>query len=469
MDEPLTDQTVSIDSPLLSGTVHQSLFWLALPALGEQLLNYCVGLFDTFLAGQVHLPQGEVGLATSAVGVAAYLSWLASLLFVLVGTGTSALVARAWGAGRYDEANRITNCSIPLAGLLGILVAGLVYVIAPGYARLQNMQGESYRIVVHFLRTDAIGELLYVFCIVGAGALRGAGDMRSPMLLLGLVNILNIVLSSFFVFGFGLIEPWGLNGIVTGTVLARIAGGLAILAVLSRGISGLKLRWSLMSPAGEDVRRILWIGFPQVVDGILMWVGHSLFLTIISRLGDASSGKSYIAAHMIAVQVEALTYLPATAWGYAAATLIGQSLGAGKVRRALRTGHAAVLQCLPLAGCGALVYLFGAPLIYGIMTQESAVREIGVPAMRCLSSYQLPLVAMVVYIFALRGAGDTRVPAVINTFGILCVRLPVAWYFGLVLKGGLLGAWTGMFVDVYVRCALAWLWYRSGLWVKAKL
>src|SRR5579864_7480385 len=139
--------------------LRQSVLTLAIPALGEQLLNFCVSLFDTYLAGQVSSPAHEVGVYTTTVGIAGYISWLATLIFSLVGTGTTALVARARGAGDVDQANRFANRSLTLAGALGLVVFVILTVLAPIYARLQQMEGESYRVAVGFLRTDAFGQV----------------------------------------------------------------------------------------------------------------------------------------------------------------------------------------------------------------------------------------------------------------------------------------------------------------------
>jgi putative MATE family efflux protein len=290
--------------------------------------------------------------------------------------------------------------------------------------------------------------------------------MRTPMLILGFVNVLNMFLSSALVFGLGPIQPMGIDGIVTGTVTARVCGGLLMLGTLVRGVSGLKLRVAYLLPHGEDIRRILQIGLPAAVDGISMWCGQWLFLMIISRLGNGGLGKAFTAAHMIGMEAEALTYLPATAWGYAAAALVGQSLGAGHVARARRLGNEAARQCVIVALIGALVYLVGANLIYDVMTKETAVREIGIPALRFLSWYQIPLAVMIVYIHAIRGAGDTRAVMCFNLVGIICVRLPVGYFFGIVCKGGLIGAWSGMCLDVVLRMTVALLYYRGDRWTR---
>lgn len=336
----------------------RQLFWLALPVLGEQLLVLGVGQFDTFLAGQISKT------ATAAVGVAAYVGWAATLLFSLVGTGTTALVARAWGAHDRASGNHLFNQSVPLAVTIGLLALGLIWNGAPALATFQNQNGAAHEIAVNYLRMDALSHPFSSLTLVGGAALRGAGDMRTSFLIMLLVNVLNVGLSSALVFGWGILEPWGINGIVTGTVISRFVGGLLMLAMLVFGRSGLKLHWRELWFRWESVVRILKIGIPAVVDSACTWVGHFLFLSVVAHLADGERGEAIFAAHYIGLEIEALTYLPAVAWGTASATLIGQSLGAGNIPQARRIGHLAVLQCAGLTVCAALFYYFGADQVY---------------------------------------------------------------------------------------------------------
>ena len=444
---------------LENGSTEQLVWRLALPVLLEQMLIFGVGLFDTFLAGRISTD------ATAAIGLAAYVGWLASLLFSLAVTSTTALVARHWGAGEEERANQFFNQSVPLAGLLGIIVWGLLYAAAPGFADLQNMTGETRLIVIRYLRIDAFGHVFTSLSLVGAAALRGTGDMRSPMLVLAVVNVINVIVSTALVYGYGPLPRLGVDGIVAGTVVARICGGTLMLTVLAQGLSGLKLRRGAMRLRFEYVTKILRIGVPAAIDGCLTWIGQFLFMMIVARLAEGELGRAIYAAHIIGIQVEGLTYLPATAWGRAAATLVGQSLGAGDISRARRVGHVAVWQCSLLA-CGAsAAYYFGADAIFRLMHEDALVHEIGIPALRFLAFFQVPLVLAIVYVYSLGGAGDTRYPMLISLCGILLVRVPVAYLCGIVWQGGLIGAWTGMCADVALRGVLAALRYSRGKWI----
>jgi putative MATE family efflux protein len=445
-------------SSVVTGDLRSTLFFLALPVLLEQFLSFCVGFFDTFLSGRIS------GNATAAVGFAAYVGWLGSLLFSLVGTGTTALVARFWGAGDFAMANRVANRSIALAALMGLVVLTVIWSAAPFFASLMSLDGPTAAIVVRYLRIDAFGFLFYGMALVGAAALRGSGNMRAPMMILGFVSICNVIASPLLVFGPGPLPALGVDGIVGGTVIARVGGGLIMLAALARGLGELKLVPAEMVPRGDIARRILRIGVPAALDGLLMWGGHFAFLMIIGRLAVGQLQAATLAAHMIGIQVEAITYLPAIAWGYASATMIGQSLGAGDRRRALQAGHEAVLQCSLLAFLIATVFFFGAEAVYSLMHESPRVRAIGAPAFRLLVFFQVPLVISIIYAHSLRGAGDTRLPMLITLLSVYGIRLPVAWYCGLVLQGGLIGAWTGMFADVALRSLLIALRYARGRW-----
>ncbi|MFO1021915.1 MAG: MATE family efflux transporter [Planctomycetales bacterium] len=441
------------------------MFQLAMPALGEQLLAFCVGLFDTWLAGQISTS------ASTAVGLAAYVDWLATLMFNAVGIGTSALVARHWGAKQGDQSNLAYNQAVPLALVIGAVSGLFIFTLAPYFAHLQGlrrMSPETEAIGIHYLRLSACGHLFHSLTLVTNAGLRGAGDMRTPLSILAVVNGVNILASSSLVFGWG-VPSQGIYGIVLGTLIARIVGFVVSLLFLLRGRSGLRLEAALLFPRWDWIQRMLRIGIPAMGDGLLMWVGHFLFIMIIANLATGELGRANYAAHMVAINIEALTYLPAVALGTSAATLVGHSLGAGQPLEAWRYGQRAAFICGCYSILTAVIYFSGAGAIFRIMHRDPLVQEIGSSAFRYLAIYQIPLVFLIVYTSVLRGAGDTRTPVLFTILGTLLVRLPVAYLCGIYWHGGLLGAWTGMMVDVWIRCLLATTYYYRGAWLKTSV
>lgn len=443
--------------------LRRTLFLLALPILCQQFLLFCVGFVDTWLSGRLSAD------ATTAVGFGAYIGWLASMLFALVGTGTTALVARHWGAAEFNDANRVMNRSVAMASVMGFVVFAAIYMLAPSFAHFLQLSGEPAAIVIRYLRFDGIGQIFNAVTLTAAAALRGSGNMRTPMMILGLVNVLNMFVSAVLVYGLGPFPAIGIDGIVIGTVVARFMGGLATIAILWKGIGPLRLQLSALRLRGNTVRRILRIGSPAAVDGMLTWAGQFFFLMVIANLESTGRNSDTFAAHMIGIRVEGITYLPAVAWGMAAATLVGQSLGSNDSKRALQSGHEAAIQCGILAALISVLFFFLAEPIFMLMHDSESVRGVGVPAFRLMAIFQVPLIALVVYQQALHGAGDTKYPMLINVAGVFLIRVPIAYLFGIVWNGGLVGAWIGMFAEVTIRAILMTARFFRGRWIHTKV
>ncbi len=462
---PDTPDAASIEQPqlesrLLYGDLRRQVLWLALPVLAEQLLNYAVGLTDTFLSGRISAD------ATSAVGIGAYVNWLVEIIFAVIGTGTSALVARHWGARERDAANRIASCALALALVLGVLAAAMLYAFAPAFGAALGLKPHVNEVTTRFLRISCIGHLFSSICFIGGSVLRGSGQMRVPMVVLGCVSVLNVILTSTLVFGVkGITGGWGVEGIAIGTVIARSFGAALMGVVLATGRTQLKASPSLRALRDwESVKRILLIGTPAACDGLLMWFGHMTFVRIIASLGSNTDENPALAAHMVFIEVEAVTYLPAWAWGTAAATMIGQCLGANMPERARQSAHVAARQVCVLGTLVMLLFYFASGQIYSLMHLDPAVGTLGAPALAALAWMEVPLVIAIVYTASIRGAGDTIAPLLINCACVFGIRLTVGALGAIVLDWGLFGAWLGMAVDVTVRAIVFSIYFRYGRW-----
>ncbi len=451
---------------IVAGPLRPVMLGLVWPVLAEQFLNTLVALVDTYLAG--NLPEQRIA-ATSAVGLAAYVGWLVTMLFALVGTGTTALVARTYGGNDRPQGNHIANQSIMLASAMGIVGAVGMFALAPHFARWLEMSGDTYDIAVDYLRIDALGYAIWALGLVGGAALRGAGDMRTPLKVLAIVNVCNVILSPALVNGWGPAPELGVTGIVIGTLCARVAGGLLVLLVLLRGRHGLKLHVALLRPALGHLVRILRIGGPAAIDGAVLWSGHFLFLKIVGHLGGDGDANPAFAAQIVVVRLSAFTYLPASAWSAACATMIGQALGARLPERAKRCGHEGALQCgLLTAFVGAGFVLFALPLC-SLLNKDVSVLAIAVPVLTLTGFFQPLLAAAIVYLGSLRGAGDTIYPMAISAVALATVRVPFGYLIGIVLGGGLLGAWYAVVADMVLRFLLGFVRFTRGRWTTKQI
>lgn len=439
---------------------HLAVIHLAWPVLLEQVLHFSVGFFDVYLSGR--LGQQE----TAAIGLAAYVSWMASMVFGLVGVGATALIARFWGARDFDSARLIASRAMALALCMGVAVSTLLYFLAPFVAWLLGLEGESALIAVDYLRIDSRGQIFSAWTLIGAASLRGAGDMRTPLYVLSVTSVVNMFLSTSLVYGLGAFPQLGVNGIVYGTVAAQFCGALLMAWFLTSGRSALTLVRKEFVIRKETTQRLMRIGGPAAMDGLATFTGHFLFLMIIARV---ASGKAAFAAHIVGVRVEALSYLPAVAFGIASGSLAGRYLGAQRPDLARTAGLAAVGQASLYAALVSIVFFVYAPEIYARMHIDPEVQEIGVAPFRLMACYQVPNAILIVLVSTLRGSGDTRFPLWCALLGTFCVRVPVAWFFGIHLGYGLFGAWIGMGADNLLRCGLITWRYLVGRWTLVKV
>jgi putative MATE family efflux protein len=448
---------------------------LAWPVLARQFLILLVGLSDRYLAGHFH-PHDESQQVSyqAAQTTANYLAWLIVCYTVLVSVGSKALVARFVGAGDRRLAIRVTHQSILLAIVFGLAgtVAGLSG-MGPLLHVLQ-LQGDSATFAAQYLWPTFLFLTFEVIEQAGIACLAGAGDTITGFWVTGGVAVINFPIAWGLCFGLGPLPELGFPGIAYGTALSHTIGAAVVLTMLAKGRAGLQLNWRRFVPEINLIWRILRVSVPAAVDSMSLIVGQFWFLSIVNRLGEVAS-----AAHGIALQWEAMGFLSGTAFGTAAMTLVGQNLGAGRPDRAAHSGWVAFrLGLAVMCTMGLVFFLLAHPMfaLFCPQDKQQPIVDLGVPVLR-LVAFAMPFVACtVVFTYALRGAGDTRVPVLFTWTGFLGVRIPLAYLFtmqtlDLGILGswpgcnwGLFGAWLAMFADLVIRGGLLFFRFLGGRW-----
>jgi putative MATE family efflux protein len=429
---------------------------LALPAVGEQLLNMAVGLADTFMVG--HLGAAAV----AAVGLSNQAVTLVTTFFAAVATGVTALVARHTGACEGEQANRIVHQGYLLGAGLGLILTALGLSLAEPTMRVLRAPADVLAPGTTYLSIVAASFVLAAWLFIGNAALRGAGDTRSPMGVMLVVNVMNILVAYACIYGVGPLPALGVAGSAIGAAVGRGAGGLLVTWLLWRGRSGLQLRLSGLLPDVLQIRRIANIGLPAGAEQLMMRVGMTTYMATVAGLGTKA-----FAAHQLALQGESLAFMPGFGFAMAATTLVGQGLGAEDPDRARADAFLARrLAMFLMAAMGVLFFIFSAQII-GLFIDDPEVIQLGVWPLRLVAFSQPALATMMVLAGALRGAGDTRATLAVTAAGLWLVRLPLA----LLLTGplGLIGAWIAMGADLNVRGLGMWLRFRSGRWMRIKI
>jgi putative MATE family efflux protein len=346
-----------------------------------------------------------------------------------------------------------------------------------------NLRGEAAALAIRYIWIVTPAIPCIMLEQVGSACLRGAGDTVSGMQARIAVNLVNVVLSTALVTGYGPFPTLGWDGLAIGTACGHAVGGTIILWRLVSGTGGVSLRdrpfddlnqrlglWRIDRPM---ITRILRVGVPGGGDVAAVLICHLVYVAIINRLGTLAQ-----AAHGLGVQIEALSYLPGSAFQVAAATLAGQSLGAADARRAVR----GVLLCVASAAtimtvAGLVLFFAGESVAELFIGQSSDVSKLVGQLLRIVALSCPPLAVLMVLSGALRGSGDTAWPLAITLVGLVGVRIPgaclLAWDavplplvdaslpgFGL----GVAGAWWAMVADVTLRSVLAAWRFAHGGW-----
>jgi putative MATE family efflux protein len=418
------------------------------------MLHMLVMLVITYLVG--HL--GPASLA--AVGLSWQISLTVMILFTAVGTGATALIARMVGAQDWVGANRVVRQAFLVAFGAGLAATLLFVCFAEPLLVLMGAEGDVLTQGVDFLRAVSSVFIVSAIMFIGHACMRGAGDMRTPLLITIVVNLLNVGVAWVLVNGVGPFPALGVFGAGVGSSIGRAAGGLLVFVILLRGRAGLRLQWG----EGFDwslIRRMARIGLPAAVDQVAHRLGMLVFVRTIAALGTVS-----FAAHQIALNAESTSFMPGWGFAIAATTLVGQGLGARDARRSERDAMLAFYIALAFMSVMGVAFIIFAPQIIGIFTEDAEVIAVGSTPLRVIGLVQPLLAAMMVFSGALRGAGDTITPMLVNAGSVWLIRVPGCLLVTLWLGWGLTGVWAVMGLDLAVRGTVMFVQFRRGRWKK---
>lgn len=399
----------------------------------EQTLLYGVILFDAVLAGQL----GVDPLAAQIVVVR--LVELTAVLLQITAIGGSILIAQAIGRGDRSDAEQTLRSASLLSLAVGTGVMALVWLFSPQLMTLMGVSGSVGQLGTPYLRALALALPLQFLLLCVNGCLRGAGDARRPLIVMGLANGLHVGLALLLVFALGA----GLMGLALAHFVSRVAG-LGLLGFwLWRGTAG--LRWRGWQTSRRTMRHMLRLGTPVGLEQLAIRGARLMQLRLVTELGVAAVAAYAVTSHTLSILLMlGLGFL------LAALTISGQLTGAGQTQQIFARAAQLQRQAWLVMG-GLALFFFAWPGVTRLFSTDEVVRVAALPGLR-LILLAVPLEAInQVLTGALRGAGDTRYPMWVTIFGHWLVSIPLIVLFTGVLGWGLMGVWLAMFLQMFVR------------------
>jgi putative MATE family efflux protein len=434
------------------GPVGRAVFILAVPMVLEQVMESVFAVVDVFVAA--HL--GADAVAT--VGLTESFMTILYALAIGVSIGAGAMISRRIGE-KDSEGAAHTAAQVLLLGLgLSLLLGVLGAAFAP---RLLALMGGSAGVQANVAFTQIMlgcnGSVVMLFLI--NSILRSTGDAAIAMRVLWLANGINILLAPALVFGWGPLPEMGIVGAALGTTIGRSIGALFALSRLLVPGFRIQLRRHHFWPDPALVGRVLGLSGAatfQVFIGMASWVMLTRIL--------AAFGSDALAGYTIGMRIVMFALLPTFGLANAAATMVGQALGARQPERAEQAVWAAAKYAAICLGIVGLSFFIGARVIVSIFSAEPAVAAYAVAALRTIACGFVFYAYGMVVTQAFNGAGDTRTPTWLNLFVFWLFELPLAWFLANVLGMGPEGAFLAMTLSFSILAVAASLLFRRGHW-----
>jgi putative MATE family efflux protein len=448
------------DRSIVEGPLGRAVWKLAWPTMLTNIFGGLQGIVDHVLVG--HL-VGYTGNA--AIGVAWQLIIVVIIFINSLFTGMSVLVARFAGAGDPDKVNRtVYQAFLTAIGLAVLVIAPLGYVLSPTLLDLVNAEPTVKAEALPFLRIMFLFSSGMLVFYMLSGALRSAGDARTPMMLGVATTVLNLVLNLVLIPGLGPIPAFGTAGSAMGTVIASWLVALYALVKLWRG------GWVISVPKGhayapdwQIIRELFRFGLPSGIQGIAMNIGGVLLLGFIGSLAQSAAAQAAYA--VVYTQLFSLVTWTSIGLMGAAAAVAGQNLGANHPDRAEKSVHIAARFALAGAGFIGFFYLFLPQQLLAIfgMNEPGAV-EIGVQLLKVLSVSGLLIAVALTYTGGLQGTGDTKSPLYISIISQVIVPLGICFVIRETGRLDPSDIWIAILVGHGTRCALSVLRFNQGKW-----
>lgn len=436
-----------------SGSINKAIFLLSIPMMVEMLGEGLFAIIDAFYLSKIS------NAAATTAGIVEVVSMLIYSLAIGLSIAATAVISRRIGENETEKASEVAVQAILLSISLGILIGIIGFCYAEQILRLMGAGEDVIAVGTNYARILFGTNVVIILLFVLNGVFRGAGDAMMAMFSLWIANLLNIILDPLLIFGIGPFPEMGTTGAAVATSIGRGIGVVFQLYILFRGSRIIKIVWQNIKIIPSSIIKIINIastGFMQYFVASASWI-------FLSRL-VAEFGTDVYAGYFYAIRIILFALLPAWGIANAAATLVGQNLGAKQAERAATSvWRAAHYNMLFLASVAIIFFTYAQPII-GLFTDIEPAINSGVLSLRIICLGYVFYAYGMILSQAFGGAGDTRTPTIVNLICFWLLEIPLAYFLSKLLHWEIIGVLWAIVISESLLAIILIFLFRQGKW-----
>lgn len=432
----------------------KSIFILSLPAIIEMALNTMLGVADTIMVSRM-----INSAAVAASGYSNQIMYLIIFVFSSFNTGAIAMISRSYGEKNYTRMKNIANQNLMINFIVGIIISITSLIFYQQIFAIYEVTSEVQQYAYDYFTIIAWG-MPFMFISFSLGAsLRGIGDTKTPMYIVGFSNIINIFLNYFLIKGVWIFPEMGIKGAALATTISRLIAALIYLYIMIYKTEHIKFNLKLLKLT-KDISSRLWeLSYPGAIEQLFMQSSFLVAGVIISQLTTLEE-----ASFRILLSIESISFMPAVGISIAAATLVGKALGEKNIKKALHTGYIASGMALLWGVLIGIIFILMPKTLLTIYTTDQMLINLSIGTMIAAGINQPFLNPMIVMTGALRGAGDTKAVMTIVTLRLWLLFVPLTYLFIIPLHQGVKGLWFAETISFIIFIPIVFIRFKNQKW-----
>jgi putative MATE family efflux protein len=449
---------VGTQQDFTQGSITRAIVLLAVPMVLETLMESLFGIVNAFWVSRL----GEDALAT--VGLTESMLTIVFAICIGLSMGTTAMIARRTGEKNSEAAGDVAAQSILLGIAVSLLIGAFGFMLAPQLLRAMGASASVVATGAGYPRIIYGANVVIMLLFLNNAIFRGSGDASIAMRALWLGNAINLVLDPCFIFGLAFFPRLGVTGSAVATTIGRGTAVLFQFWVMTRGKSRVRVRLSQFRPNFDLMLRLMRISLGGMFQFLIATASWVAIVRLVSEFGSAA-----VAGYTVALRIIVVAILPSWGMSNAAATLVGQNLGAGKPERAETSVWKTGFANMCFLALVTFVFVFFAEQLVGVFTTDPAILRYGVDCLRFISyGYVFYAWGMVVS-QSFNGAGDTYTPTLLNLFCFWLFQIPLAYFLAHHTNSGARGIFLAIMISESVLAIASIVVFKRGRWKTKKV